>query len=88
MHFDKFMKRTTEFSSTIKTTPSLVIQGLKDRLVQPEGTFKIFESIPCDNKTLMIVGEFEHLIFENEEPSSVLMDTVSSWIDRMGDLAK
>jgi len=36
----------------------------------------------------MIVGEFEHLIFENEEPSSVLMDTVSSWIDRMGDLAK
>jgi alpha-beta hydrolase superfamily lysophospholipase len=80
LQFQLFMRQTAQQCQNLKETPALVIQGLKDRLVQPEGTIKIFDAITSDKKTLILVGNFEHLIFENEAPNPALLDTVEAWM--------
>ena len=79
--FAVFMRSTKKECEQIKTIPAFVIQGLKDRLVKPEGTVDLFEAISADDKTLMIIGTAEHLIFETFSPSRLLLDALTTWME-------
>lgn len=80
--FAIFMRTTVRHCQQIKNTPALLVQGLKDRLVKPEGTYKMFESISAADKTMLIDGTAEHLIFESNTQSDVTIDTLCSWLEK------
>jgi alpha-beta hydrolase superfamily lysophospholipase len=79
--FDKFMKETEKRCAEIHKTPTVVVQGMADKLVKPQGTYDMFDTIASADKTMIIVGNAEHLIFETTKQSQVLMDGLSAWID-------
>lgn len=81
MKFDSFMNTTVKKCKDITKTPVLIAQGLKDRLVKPEGTVEMFKNVQSEDKTLLIIGDAEHLMFETERISPVLTDLVGSWLD-------
>lgn len=78
--FAVFMRRTKPQCEKLTKLPVLVAQGLGDRLVKPEGTFALFDAVASPDKTLLIAGLSEHLMFESPAPDPILMDTVDSWI--------
>lgn len=82
MNFAVFMRRTHSHCGDIKTLPVLMVQGLKDKLVKPQGTYDLFAAVKSEDKTMMIVGNAEHLIFETDSQNGVVIDTLCSWIDK------
>jgi acylglycerol lipase len=78
--FAVFM-RTTKSECEKITTPVFVVQGLKDRLVKPQGTFDLFDAVKGEDKDLFILGTEEHLIFETIKPYPLLLDTMSAWMN-------
>lgn len=80
--FAVFMRTTVRHCEQIKNTPALLVQGLKDRLVKPEGTYKMFDSISSIDKTMLIDGTAEHLIFESNTQSNLTLDTLCSWLEK------
>lgn len=82
MKFAIFMRRTHSHCGDIKTLPVLMVQGLKDKLVKPQGTYDLFAAVKSDDKTMMIIGDAEHLIFETDNQNGVVLDSLCSWIDK------
>ena len=80
--FAAFMRLTLRHCREITKTPAIIVQGLADRLVKPEGTFDMFKAIPNQDRTLVIVGDAEHLIFETDKQDVVLLQSISAWIDK------
>lgn len=80
LEFAVFMRRTKPQAEKITELPVLMLQGLKDRLVKPQGTFDLFDAVKSPDKTILIIGTAEHLMFENPHPDKLLMDTVDSWL--------
>ncbi|CAN5425973.1 hypothetical protein BH11CYA1_BH11CYA1_09620 [soil metagenome] len=81
MNFAVFMRRTHSHCGDIKTLPVLMVQGLKDKLVKPQGTYDLFGAVKSDDKTMMIVGDAEHLIFETDNQNGMVLDSLCSWLD-------
>lgn len=80
--FDSFMRDTKKQAAKIDKLPILITQGLADRLVKPRGTFEIFDAIKSVDKTLLLIGTAEHLMFETTSPSPVLIDSLDSWLKK------
>ncbi len=80
MEFAVFMRRTKPQVEKITDLPVLIVQGLGDRLVKPEGTFSLFDAVSSKDKTLHLAGLAEHLMFETVSPDPILIDTVDSWL--------
>jgi lysophospholipase len=80
MKFSLFMRTTKRHAEQIKDVPVLMLQGLKDRLVKPKGTFDLFEAVGCEDKSIVVLGLSEHLMFENPSPDETVIDTVDSWL--------
>ena len=78
--FAAFMRKTKAQAEKITKLPVLVVQGLADKLVKPEGTFSLFDAVNSPDKTLLLAGLAEHLIFENPSPDPIIMDSVDSWL--------
>jgi alpha-beta hydrolase superfamily lysophospholipase len=78
--FAVFM-RTTKGECEKITCPVFVIQGLKDRLVKPQGSYDLFEAVKGADKNLLLLGTAEHLIFETFTPSKLLVDALCTWMD-------
>lgn len=64
LNFEQFMRQNAEYARKILKTPVIVFQGNQDRLVKKEGTYDLFESVGTQDKTLVLLGDREHLIFE------------------------
>jgi alpha-beta hydrolase superfamily lysophospholipase len=62
--FQTFMGQNIEVAKKIKKTPVILFQGDNDRLVKKTGTYDLFEAIGSKKKTLILLGNTEHLIFE------------------------
>lgn len=62
--FQTFMRQNIEVAKKIKKTPVILFQGDNDRLVKKTGTYDLFEAIGSPKKTLILLGNTEHLIFE------------------------
>jgi acylglycerol lipase len=80
INFAVFMRLTKREAARITSTPVLMVQGLKDRLVNPRGTFELFSAIKNTDKTILVIGTAEHLMFECDSPDPVLIDAVDSWL--------
>ncbi|MBC8000206.1 MAG: alpha/beta fold hydrolase [Leptolyngbya sp.] len=79
--FDLFMKETRKRCALIRTTPIMVVQGMADKLVRPEGTYEMYHNVNSPDKTMIIIGNAEHLILETPNQSKVLLDGLTAWLD-------
>lgn len=64
LEFQHFMDKNVDFARQITDTPVIIFQGDDDKLVKKTGTYDLFESVATPKKTLVMLGETEHLIFE------------------------
>jgi acylglycerol lipase len=86
--FQSFMNQNNAQAKKIKNVPTLIVQGANDRLVKPASTIAIFNDIATPRKDLLLLGDSEHLIFENAQFSEHVVDVLTSWIDRNVSSAK
>lgn len=82
MRFAVFMRETKLMCNKLNTLPVFFVQGLKDKLVKPKGTYELFEAVSSQDKNLFIIGNEEHLIFETFKQSNMLIDSITSWMDK------
>ncbi len=82
MKFAVFMRETKLMCNKLNTLPVFFVQGLKDKLVKPKGTYELFEAVSSPDKNLFIIGNEEHLIFETFKQSNMLIDSITSWMDK------
>ncbi len=84
IHFQSFMNENHEFAQKITSLPVLFVQGNKDKLVKPEGTWELFNKLNTERK-MFIALPSEHLIFEDTENDAKDMvanraHIVTAWI--------
>lgn len=80
--YRKFMFGNRNAERELVSSPVLMLQGFRDRLIGPRATTKLFNHIKVNDKDLVIVGNAEHLIFEEGQFSDDTIDTVVSWIHK------
>lgn len=78
--FQKFMRQSVRIAPQIEAVPSIFFQGFSDRLVKPKGTAEIYKAVKCPAKDLIIVGNQEHLIFEEGECPEWIIDCLDGWL--------
>lgn len=88
MRFAVFMRETKFQCEKLNTLPVFFVQGLRDKLVKPKGTYDLFEAVASRDKNLFIIGTEEHLIFETFNQSKMLLDSISTWMDKHSAEAK
>lgn len=81
MEFNKFMQTNAKLAAGVNV-PVFITQGDKDPLVKETSTIKIFHSIKTDNRSLLLLGSSEHLIFEANQFSDALLDGICDWLKR------
>lgn len=77
--FDSFMKSTKEKVQQLDK-PVLIVQGGADPLVKPSSTIELYDAIKSKDKTLIIMGFKEHLIFENQQFFPMMLEGVTNWL--------
>jgi pimeloyl-ACP methyl ester carboxylesterase len=82
IRFQRFMDQNIELAKRIKLLPMLVIQGSDDHLVKPKGTVEIYDTIPSPSKTLLVLGDAEHLIWEDAQFTSDELQQLTTWLDK------
>lgn len=78
--FEDFMKGNNDAVALIQNCPVLMLAGFKDKLVKPEGTIELFNNITSQDKLLMVVGDGEHLLLEENQLTEQLEDLLNVWI--------
>jgi len=58
--------------------------GFKDKLVKPEGTIELFNALTTQDKLLMVVGDGEHLLLEENQMTSQMAQLLDDWIRTEG----
>lgn len=81
MRFQNFMKDTEKYEKDIKTTPVIIFQGFKDHLVKSEGTIALYGALGTSQKDLVLVGDSEHLIFEEGQAPDDIVRMLAGWLD-------
>lgn len=79
IHFQSFMNQTNAAAAKV-TDPVLMVQGGQDRLVKAEGTQDLFRKIGTTDKDFVILGNAEHLIFEEGQFDEQSVNVISGWI--------
>ncbi len=64
LNFQHFMNENIEVAKSIKEKPVIIFQGNDDKLVKEAGTLDLFQALETPDKTIVILGGTEHLIFE------------------------
>lgn len=82
MQFNSFMEKNFLVAKEIKSVPVLFIQGANDKLVHPEGTWKLFDSLTTDKRQMVFSKAAEHLIFEESQFSDEDLNFVEKWINK------
>lgn len=78
--FNSFMDQNLEVARRIDKTPVIFFQGDDDRLVKKEGTFDLFEALATPEKTMVLLGSTEHLIFEADQFKDDVTLGVIGWM--------
>lgn len=82
--FEDFMKGNNDAAALIEKQPVLMMAGFKDKLVKPEGTIELFNALTTQDKLLMVVGDGEHLLLEENQMTSQLAQLLDDWIRSEG----
>ncbi len=78
--FTDFMKGNEDAAALVDKTPTLMLAGFKDKLVKPEGTISLFNNLSVQDKLLMVAGDGEHLLLEENQMTEQLEQLVIDWI--------
>ena len=65
----------------IKDTPVLMFQGVRDLLIRPEGTIRLFKQIAGEDKDLILMGKSQYLLFEQGQFDNNTMQDLVDWLD-------
>lgn len=79
--FQSFMNQNLSYAKQQDKVPTLVVQGANDRLVKSSSTIEIFNNIATRHKDLLLIGNSEHLVFENGQFMEHVVDVLTSWIE-------
>lgn len=79
IRFQSFMNQTDAAAAKV-TNPVLMVQGGQDRLVKATGTQDLFRKIGTTDKDFVILGNAEHLIFEEGQFDEQSVNVISGWI--------
>jgi alpha-beta hydrolase superfamily lysophospholipase len=77
--FNWFMKRSNSFAGKL-VKPVLITQGDEDRLVKESSTIDLFHKIKIKDRNLLLLGQNQHLIFEADQFSDLLLHGVITWM--------
>jgi len=77
--FMKFIKKTDTYAKQL-TKPVMVVQGLKDNLVSPKTTARLYKNISSGNKVFLIDAKGEHLLLEEGRYSKALTKKLVDWL--------
>lgn len=82
IQFQRFMNENHESARTITHQPVLMVQGIADKLVKPEGTMELFKELPTKDKEIQLIKQASHLIFEESQfNDQALNDKVTAMVD-------
>lgn len=81
LRFQEFMNQTEKLAKEVKQTPTIIFQGFKDHLVKPEGTIALYGALGTRQKDLVLVGDAEHLIFEEGQAPPDIVRMLAAWLD-------
>jgi len=84
LSFQRFMNDNSIYARKILHTPVILFQGNEDRLVKKTGTYDLFEAIATKQKTLVVIGGAEHLIFEASQFKDDITTGVTGWLKAHG----
>jgi alpha-beta hydrolase superfamily lysophospholipase len=79
--FGDFMKENHDSAVLIERPPVLMLAGFKDKLVRPEGTIDLFNELSTQDKLLVVVGDGEHLLFEENQLTGEVKWILNGWIN-------
>jgi alpha-beta hydrolase superfamily lysophospholipase len=82
MQFQSFMKQNEEMAHLVQKSPVLFVQGGKDNLVLPAGTFALKKALGTANSQFVLSGSSEHLLFESNQFNDKIVAYVLAWIDK------
>jgi acylglycerol lipase len=82
--FETFMKGNFDNAHLIEKPPVLMLAGFKDKLVKPEGTIELFNALSTQDKLLMVIGDGEHLLLEENQLTNQLAQMLNVWITDEG----
>lgn len=82
--FETFMKGNFDNAHLIEKPPVLMLAGFKDKLVKPEGTIELFNALSTRDKLLMVIGDGEHLLLEENQLTNQLAQMLNVWITDEG----
>lgn len=82
--FETFMKGNFDNAHLIEKPPVLMLAGFKDKLVKPEGTIELFNALSTQDKLLMVIGDGEHLLLEENQLTNQLAQMLNVWITDQG----
>jgi acylglycerol lipase len=82
IRFQRFMDQNIELAKRIKSLPILVIQGSDDHLVKPKGSLEIYNDIPSPQKSLLVLGDAEHLIWEDAQFTDSEFQQLTAWFSK------
>ncbi len=80
VNFQLFMDQNPNFAKQITSKPVILYQGNDDKLVKESGTLDLFQSIGSKEKTLVLLGGTEHLIFEAKQFKDDVSLGVIGWM--------
>jgi acylglycerol lipase len=80
IQFQKFMNENHETAKQIDKKPVLFLAGFKDKLVKPQGTIELFNEMSSEDKMLVVVGDGEHLIFEQSQLTDEVCWVLMGWL--------
>ncbi|MBX9691394.1 MAG: alpha/beta hydrolase, partial [Cyanobacteria bacterium] len=69
------------YAKQIETTPVIIFQGVADTLVKPEATYDLFRAIAYKDKSFVMVGNAEHLIFEEGCFTPAVLKGLVAWME-------
>jgi alpha-beta hydrolase superfamily lysophospholipase len=79
--FQQMINRNLEYAKEIQSTPVVIFQGVSDELVKPEATYDLFRAIACKDKSFIMVGNAEHLIFEEGCFTAFVLKGLVAWME-------
>ena len=82
--FETFMKGNFDNAHLIEKPPVMMLAGFKDKLVKPEGTIELFNALSTQDKLLMVIGDGEHLLLEENQLTNQLAQMINVWITDEG----
>jgi alpha-beta hydrolase superfamily lysophospholipase len=79
--FQHMVNRNLAYAKEIESTPVVLFQGVRDGLVKPDATYDLFRAIASKDKSLVMVGNAEHLIFEEGCFTAPVLKGLVAWMD-------